>query len=147
MCAGALLESYLLGIGRPFWTRSHPKLPLEAQGVPNSPTASQGSQWDAKVTPKRTPWEPKASQYELQRHPKETSISENYVHLHRVHANCDAKSQSTAIQRSARTMKLFVPPTPTVVPHHTHSIDNICFATTCEVVISYDICVWVQSKL
>ena len=62
LCAGALLESHLLGIGRPFWTQSHPKLPLGAQGAPNGPTESQGSQRGTKVTPRRAPWEPKAPQ-------------------------------------------------------------------------------------
>ena len=66
LCAGALLESHLLGMGRPFWTQSHPKLPLGAQGAPNGPTESQGIQRGTKVTPRRAPWEPKA----LQRLPK-----------------------------------------------------------------------------
>ena len=62
MCAGALLESHLLGIGRPFWTRSHPKLPLGAQGATNGPTEPHGNPRGTKVTPRRAPWEPKAPQ-------------------------------------------------------------------------------------
>ena len=109
MSAGALLESHLLGIGRPIWTRSHPKLPLEARGAPNGPTEPQGSQMEAKVTSGRAPWEPEApqrvpkgspkspegEQNEFQRHPKETNKSENYIHINKIHAN----SRSTAIQR------------------------------------------------
>ena len=104
-----LLESHLLGIGRPFWRPSHPKLYLGAQGTPNGPTASQGSQREAKATPRRAPWEPKApqrlpkgspkspqgEQNELQRHPKETNKSQNYIHINKIQAN----SRSTAIQR------------------------------------------------
>ena len=110
-CAGALLESHLLRIGRPFWTPSHPKFHLGAQGAPNGFTASQGSQMEAKATPRRAPWEPKAAQRlpkgspkspqgkqnELQRHPKETNKSQNYIHINKIHAN----SRSTAIQRPA----------------------------------------------
>ena len=78
MCAGALLESHLLGIGPPFWTRSHPKIPLGAQGAPNGPTESQGSQRGTKMTPRRAPWEPKVpqgSQKEAQSRPKENKGS------------------------------------------------------------------------
>ena len=95
LCAGALLESHLLGIGRPFWTQSHPKLPLGAQGAPNGPTESQGSQREAKVTPRRAPWEPKVSQRVPKGHPKETNKSQNYIHINKLHAD----SRSTAIQR------------------------------------------------
>ena len=59
LCAGALLKAHLPGKGRPFWTPRHPKLHLGAQGAPNGPTASRGSQREAKVTPRRAPWEPK----------------------------------------------------------------------------------------
>ena len=114
MCAGCVLESHLLGIGRPFWTPSHPKLHLGAQGGPNGPKASQGSQRGTKVTPRRTPWEPEAPQRvpkgsprspqgdpnELQRHQKETNKSENYIHINKTHAN----SRSTAIQRPTNTI-------------------------------------------
>ena len=109
MCAGALLESHLLGIGRPIWTQSQSKLPLGARGAPNGPTEPQGSQREAKVTSGRAPWEPEApqrvpkgspkspegEQNKFQRHPKETKKSENYIHINKIHTN----SRSTAIQR------------------------------------------------
>ena len=80
---------------------SQPKLRLGAQGAPNGPTASQGSQREAKATPRRAPWEPKAPQRlpkgspksrqgkknELQRPPKETNKSQNYIHINKIHAN------------------------------------------------------------
>ena len=107
LCAGALLESHLLGIGRQVWTQSHPKLPLGAQVAPNGPTEPQGSQREAKEMPGRAPWEPEApqrvptgspkspqgEQNELQSHPTETNKSENYTHINKIHAN----SRSTAI--------------------------------------------------
>ena len=109
MSAGALLESHFLGIGRPIWTRSHPKPPLGARGAPNGPTESQGSQKGTKVTPRGSPWEPKAPQRlpkgspkspqgrqnEFPRLPNETNKSQNYIHTSEIHAN----SRSTAIQR------------------------------------------------
>ncbi len=109
LCAGCVLESHLLGIGRPFWTPSHPKLPLGAQGAPNGPTESQGSQRKTKVTARRAPWEPKAPQRLSKRSPKspqgeqnefrrrsnEFNKSQNYIHINKIHAN----SRSTAIQR------------------------------------------------
>ena len=104
----ALLESHLLGIGRPIWTRSHPKLPLGAQGAPNGPTESQGSQRGTKMTPRKAPWEPKVptripkgspmwpqgEQREFQRQLNETNKSQNCIHINKIHAN----SRSTAIQ-------------------------------------------------
>ena len=50
MCAGALLESHLLGIGPP-------KLPLGAQGAPNGRTESDGplGAQGAPKAPKRKP--------------------------------------------------------------------------------------------
>ena len=88
----------------PFWTQSHPKLPLGAQGVPNGPTESQRSQREAKVMPRRAPWEPKAPKRRpkvvprrAKWFPKTPKInkSENYIHINKIHAN----SRSTAIQR------------------------------------------------
>ena len=109
MCAGALLESHLLGIGCPFWTQSHSKLSMGAQGALNGPTESQGSQRETKMTPRSAPWEPKVpprlpkgssksaqgEQRELQRQSNETNKSQNYIHINKIHAN----SRSTAIQR------------------------------------------------
>ena len=109
LCASALLESHLLGIGCPCWSQSHPKLPLRAQGAPNGPTESQESQREAKVTPRRAPRKPEApqrvrkggpklpqgQQHERQRHIKETNKSENYIHLNKLRTI----SRSTAIKR------------------------------------------------
>ena len=94
---------------RPFSTPSHPKLHLGAQGAPNGPTESQGSQRKTKVTARRAPWEPKAPQRLSKRSPKspqgeqnefrrrsnEFNKSQNYIHINKIYAN----SRSTAIQR------------------------------------------------
>ena len=88
LCAVIANASNIDGDGRPLSIPSHPKLHLGAQAASNRPKEPQGSQREAKVTPRRAPWEPEApqrgpkgNQNELQRHPKETNTSENYIHI------------------------------------------------------------------
>ena len=115
LCAGALLDSHLLGIGPPFWTRSHSKLPLGAQGAPNgSRSELKGDQNDAKEgplgaqgaprLPKESPKSPQGEQRELQRQSTETNKSQNYIHIDEIHAN----SRSTAIQRPTNNIYIYI---------------------------------------
>ena len=100
---------------RPKVIPSSPWEPKVPQMAPRSPKRAKGK---AKVTPGRAPWEPEApqrvpkgspkstqgEQNELQRRPKETNKSENYIHVNKIQAN----SRSTAIQRRTSNINYIV---------------------------------------
>ena len=89
LCAGIANAPKLLGKGCPFSTKITRSSPWEPKVPQRDPPASQGSQ--------REPKSAQGQQNELQRHPKETTKLQNYIHINEIYAN----SRSTAIQRPA----------------------------------------------
>ena len=83
------------------WTSDFVKNLLYAPRQPKAtPMATQGSSKWSKGCPKGPKGTPKAAQgkkKEVERHPKENSKSQTYIHIHKVYAN----SRCTAIQRPA----------------------------------------------
>ena len=78
LCAGALLESHLLGIGRPLLTQVRPSStwePKVPQMAPRRPKGAKGKPKRRQGEPLGSPRRRKGSQKAAQPHPKESKMS------------------------------------------------------------------------